>query len=49
MPRDQQTLAQMIRAKYPGAYDDMDDVSLERAILANKLSLCRSLQPPLRC
>jgi len=24
----------MIRAKYPGAYDDMDDVSLENAILA---------------
>lgn len=29
-----QTLAQMIRAKYPGAYDDMDDATLEQKILA---------------
>lgn len=28
------TLAQMIRAKYPGAYDDMDDVTLEKNVLA---------------
>jgi len=34
MPQDQQTLAQMVRAKYPGAYDDMDDVSLENQVLA---------------
>lgn len=27
-------LAQKIRAKYPGAYDDMDDAALEKAILA---------------
>lgn len=28
------TLAQRVRAKYPGAYDDMDDASLEKAIVA---------------
>lgn len=28
----QQTLAQMVRAKYPGAYDDLDDQQLEAAI-----------------
>lgn len=33
MPQDQ-TLAQRVRAKYPGAYDDMDDVQLESAVLA---------------
>ena len=27
-------LAQRIRAKYPGAYDDMDDAALEKAVLA---------------
>ena len=30
----QQTLAQLIRAKNPGAYDDMDDTTLESKILA---------------
>jgi len=35
MPQNSpQTLAQMIRAKHPGAYDDMDDATLERAVLA---------------
>jgi hypothetical protein len=29
-----QTLAQRVRAKHPGAYDDMDDVQLEKAVLA---------------
>jgi hypothetical protein len=29
-----QTLAQLIRAKFPGAYDDLNDADLERAILA---------------
>ena len=28
-------LAQRIRAKYPGAYDDMDDLTLEKKILAD--------------
>jgi hypothetical protein len=28
------TLAQMIRAKYPGAYDGVDDATLEKAVLA---------------
>jgi hypothetical protein len=28
------TLAQMIRAKYPGTYDDLDDVALEQKVLA---------------
>lgn len=27
-------LAKLIRSKYPGQYDDMDDISLEKAILA---------------
>src|SRR4051812_12467791 len=27
-----QTLAQMVRAKYPGAYDDLSDAQLEAAI-----------------
>lgn len=31
---NQQTLAQMVRAKYPGAYDDMDDAALEKNVLA---------------
>lgn len=30
----QQTLAQLVKGKYPGSYDDMDDVSLEKAVLA---------------
>jgi hypothetical protein len=30
----QQTLAQTVRAKYPGAYDDMDDMTLESKVLA---------------
>jgi hypothetical protein len=30
----QQTLAQMVRAKNPGAYDDMDDPTLESKVLA---------------
>lgn len=34
MDQGQQTLAQAIRAKYPGAYDDMSDAELERAVLA---------------
>jgi hypothetical protein len=34
MSATQQTLAQMVRSKYPGAYDDMDDVSLEKSVLA---------------
>jgi len=34
MPNGDQTLAQRIRAKYPGAYDDMDDAALERSVLA---------------
>lgn len=31
---DQRTLAQRVRAKYPGAYDDMDDAALEAAVVA---------------
>lgn len=34
MSATQQTLAQMIRAKHPGSYDDMDDVTLEKSVLA---------------
>lgn len=34
MPPQGQTLAQMVRAKYPGAYDDMDDAALESAVKA---------------
>jgi hypothetical protein len=34
MSNTQQTLAQMVRAKYPGAYSDMDDVTLEKNVLA---------------
>src|SRR5215469_3164383 len=34
MPNDSKTLAQMIRAKYPGAYDDLSDTELEQKILA---------------
>src|SRR5271167_4170756 len=34
MSATQQTLAQMVRSKYPGAYDDMDDVTLEKNVLA---------------
>lgn len=34
MSATQQTLAQMIRSKHPGAYDDMDDVTLEKNVLA---------------
>lgn len=30
----QQTLAQLVKAKYPGSYDDMDDAALEKAVLA---------------
>lgn len=30
----QQTLAQRVRAKYPGVYDDLDDYSLEQKVLA---------------
>lgn len=30
----EQTLAQRVRAKYPGAYDDLDDQQLEAAIIA---------------
>ena len=33
MPRDQ-TLAQRVRAKHPGAYDDMNDQQLEAAVTA---------------
>lgn len=33
-PQSQQTLAQMVRAKYPGAYDDMPDGILEQRVLA---------------
>lgn len=33
MGTTQQTLAQMIRAKYPGAYDDIDDATLENQVL----------------
>jgi hypothetical protein len=33
-PAPQQTLAQLVRAKYPGAYDDMKDTDLESAVLA---------------
>ena len=29
-----QTLASMVRAKYPGVYDDMDDATLEQKVLA---------------
>ena len=31
---DQQTLAQMVRAKYPGAYNDLSDQDLEKAVKA---------------
>lgn len=34
MANDAKTLAQMIRAKYPGAYDDLSDTELEQKILA---------------
>ena len=37
VPDDQllpQTLAQLIRAKYPGEYDDLSDHDLEEAVLA---------------
>lgn len=34
MSNTQQTLAQLIRAKHPGAYDDMDDATLEKNVLA---------------
>lgn len=32
MDQQQQTLAQLVRAKYPGAYDDLSDVDLEKAV-----------------
>ncbi len=31
---DQQTLAQMVRAKYPGSYDDLSDAQLEQSVKA---------------
>jgi hypothetical protein len=34
MSATQQTLSQLIRAKFPGAYDDMDDSTLEQNVLA---------------
>lgn len=34
MSSTQQTLAQMIRSKYPDSYNDMDDVSLEKQVLS---------------
>jgi hypothetical protein len=34
MPPGDETLARLVRAKYPGAYDDMTDVQLEDAVLA---------------
>lgn len=33
-PQQSQTLAGMVRAKYPGAYDDLDDATLEKNVLA---------------
>lgn len=33
-PIQSQTLAGMVRAKYPGAYDDLDDATLEKNVLA---------------
>jgi hypothetical protein len=33
MSATQQTLAQLVRSKYPGAYDDIDDASLEGKVL----------------
>ena len=33
MANDSKTLAQMIRSKYPGAYDDLSDTDLEQKIL----------------
>lgn len=34
MSATQQTLAQLVRSKYPGSYDDMDDATLEKNVLA---------------
>ena len=34
MDQQSQTLAQMVRAKYPGAYDDLSDQDLEKAVKA---------------
>jgi hypothetical protein len=34
MSATQQTLAQMVRSKYPHAYDDLDDATLEKNVLA---------------
>lgn len=33
-PPPQQTLAQLVKSKYPGAYDDMKDTDLEASVLA---------------
>lgn len=47
-----QTLAQMVRAKYPGAYDDMTDSQLESAVKAkypgvyDDLPTTKETQPP---
>ena len=38
-------LAQRIRAKYPGAYDDMDDAALEKAVLAKHPEYADLAQP----
>lgn len=34
MPDGPQTIAQRVRAKYPGEYDDLSDIELERKVLA---------------
>jgi hypothetical protein len=38
-------LAKRLRAKYPGAYDDMDDASLEKAVLAKHPEYADLAQP----
>lgn len=38
-------LAKRIRAKYPGAYDDMDDAALEKAVLAKHPEYADLAQP----
>lgn len=47
---DEQTLAQRVKAKYPGAYDDMDDAALEKSVLAKHPEYAdmpkTSAQPP---
>jgi hypothetical protein len=40
-----ESLAQLIRAKYPGAYDQVDDATLEKAIIAKYPQYAQMAKP----